>query len=109
VTSSLLIPESAKVINRPLKYVSSITYRSDNYSPGRPLARCVPTDVKNIALVFLQFRLLCRKARFVFSPALKIYFAESKLRTIVGSVSEETVLRTVVDQFILLRLQVVSV
>ena len=69
-------------------------------SPGSPLALWVPTWVKNKPRVLFQLRLLCKKARFVFSPALKIYFAESKARTIVGSVSDETVLRTEADQFI---------
>jgi hypothetical protein len=71
-------PESAKVINKP----------------GRPLARWVPTEVKNTPLVFFQFLLLWRNARVVFSPTLKMYFAESKVMTTVGSVSEDTELRT---------------
>jgi len=54
----------------------------------------VPTEVKNTPLVFFQFLLLWRKARVVFSPTLKTYLAESKVITTVGSVSEDTVLRT---------------
>ena len=67
--------------------------------PARPPTLSFPRSVKNIPLVLRQLRLLCRKDRPVFSPALKMYFAESKLTTTVGSVSEETVLRTVADQF----------
>jgi hypothetical protein len=54
----------------------------------------VPTEVKNTPLVFFQFPLLWRNARVVFSPTLKMYLAESKVITTVGSVSEDTVLRT---------------
>jgi hypothetical protein len=74
----LVRPESAKVIN----------------NPGRPLARWVPTEVKNTPLVFFQFLLLWRNARVVFSPTLKMYLAESKAITTVGSVSEDMELRT---------------
>jgi hypothetical protein len=54
----------------------------------------VPTEVKNTPLVFFQFLLLWRNARVVFSPTLKMYFAESKVMRTVGSVSEDTELRT---------------
>jgi hypothetical protein len=54
----------------------------------------VPTEVKNTPLVFFQFLLLWRNARVVFSPTLKMYLAESKVMTTVGSVSEDTELRT---------------
>lgn len=36
----------------------------------------------------------------MFSPALKIYFALSKVTTIVGSVSDEMEVKTEADQFI---------
>jgi hypothetical protein len=54
----------------------------------------VPTEVKNTPLVFFQFLLLWRNARVVFSPTLKMYLAESKAITTVGSVSEDMELRT---------------
>jgi hypothetical protein len=54
----------------------------------------VPTEVKNTPLVFFQFLLLWRNVRVVFSPTLKIYLAESKVMRTVGSVSEDTELRT---------------
>jgi hypothetical protein len=57
--------------------------------PGTPLDLCVLSCVKNKALTFLNPLLLCNIARVVFSPALKIYFAESKVITMDGSVSEE--------------------
>lgn len=59
--------------------------------PGTPLDLCVPSRVKNKALTFLNPLLLSNTARVVFSPALKIYFAESKAITMDGSVSEERV------------------
>jgi predicted transcriptional regulator len=40
------------------------------------------------------------KALFVFSGILKMYLPESNSMTMVGSVSEVTVLRTLADQFI---------
>ena len=57
--------------------------------PGTPLDLCVLSCVKNKALTFLHPLLFCNIARVVFSPALKIYFAESKVITMDGSVSEE--------------------
>jgi hypothetical protein len=42
---------------------------------------------------------LCKKALFVFSPTLNMYFAEAKVITMVGSVSELVVVKTDVDQF----------
>jgi len=59
--------------------------------PETPLDLCVPSCVKNKALTFLHPLLLCNIARVVFSPALKIYFEESKVITMDGSVSEERV------------------
>lgn len=64
-----------------------------------PLILCVPTWVKNKALTLLQLDLLCIHARPVFSPALKMYFALSKVMTIVGSVSEDKAEITLVDHF----------
>lgn len=96
-TERLVSPESAKVINKPVEETIifwQACILSGLNSPGRPLARCVPTEVKNTPLVFFQFLLLWRNARVVFSPTLKIYLAESKVITTVGSVSEEMVLRT---------------
>jgi len=58
-------------------------------TPGTPLDLCVPSLVKNKDLTFLQPLLFCIIARVVFSPALKIYLAESKVNTTDGSVSEE--------------------
>jgi hypothetical protein len=43
--------------------------------------------------------MFCWKALTVFSPTLKIYFAESKVTKIDGSVSEERLDRTEEDQF----------
>ena len=68
--------------------------------PGTPLDLCVPSCVRNNALTLLQPLLSCNIARVVFSPALKIYLAESNVITIDGSVSEESVVYTEVDQFI---------
>ena len=63
---------------------------TDN-TPGTPLDLCVPSRVKNNAVTFLQPLPLCNIAREVFSPALKIYLAESNVITMDGSVSEESV------------------
>lgn len=71
-------------------------------SPARPLALSVPIEVKNIPLERFQLRRLCKKARLVFSPALKMYFAESNVTTTVGSVSDEEADKTVADQSIAL-------
>jgi hypothetical protein len=60
-------------------------------TPPTPLDLCVPSRVKNNALAFLQPLLLCSIVRVVFSPALKIYLAESNVITMDGSVSEESV------------------
>ena len=60
-------------------------------TPGTPLDLCVPSRVKNNALTFLQPLLFCNIARVVFSPALKIYLADSNVITMDGSVSEDSV------------------
>lgn len=65
--------------------------------PGRPLVLWVPTEVKKRPLVFFLFDLLWSHARPVFSPTLNTYFAESKVTTIVGSVSVDSPDSTEVD------------
>jgi hypothetical protein len=65
--------------------------------PGIPLILWVPTWVKNKALTLLQLVLLCIQARPVFSPALKMYFAFSKVMMMVGSVSDDKAEITLVD------------
>jgi hypothetical protein len=61
-----------------------------NDTPGTPPDLCIPSRVKNNALAFLQPFLFCNIARVVFSPALKIYLADSNVITMDGSVSEES-------------------
>jgi hypothetical protein len=79
--SMSFIDESAKLINNPTnnssfsKIYSHEEKKKKDHPPGKPPALPVPTCVKNIPLVLFQLNLLCKKALFVFSPALKIYFA----------------------------------
>src|SRR6266545_6229943 len=67
-------------------------------TPVRPLVFSTVACVKNRALVFLQFLLLWRNILPVFSLALKIYLALSKVTMIHGSVSVERAVWTVDDQ-----------
>jgi len=67
--------------------------------PGIPLILCVPTWVKNKAFILFQCALLWIHARPVFSPALKMYFALSKVMMMVGSVSDDKAEMTLVDHF----------
>ena len=86
-------------IKRPRPQIYLGTERRDNRKtvPGIPLILCVPTWVKNRALTLLQLALLCIQARPVFSPALKMYFALSKVMMMVGSVSDDKAEITLVD------------
>ena len=66
--------------------------------PVNPLVLSTVDCVKNKAFVFFQFPLLSRNALPAFSLALKMYFASSKVTTMVGWVSVERVVCTVADQ-----------
>ena len=79
--------------------------RFSGNGPGKPPTRLVPGCVKNNAFVLFQLCLLWRNALLVFSPTLKIYFALSKVRMTVGSVSDEMGVKTEADQFIEGRLE----